>query len=225
MPSLNNRSSSILRFRQYLRRHERVQVIIGAVLVFTTFVVKEAWRDHFKDIQEAIAAAQGVFLIRTDVNHLQEELEGAQVEEQDAQAVVGAKKTSQFAAHIESDLACWNSVLDAIDDLLATVPHNRASEKTSSSLRSELQEFEAEVDKLKGVNVYQDMNRIHGKVISAGEDVESFGKKALKEARKEGSKSQKLYETCNFIGNFTFAAGWLLALVGRLVGVPGLADP
>lgn len=56
----------VVRLDTFLRRRKRFLPIVGAGIVLVTFVVKEAVRDHFKDLVTSIDGAEGIFLVRED---------------------------------------------------------------------------------------------------------------------------------------------------------------
>jgi hypothetical protein len=54
------------RLAVFFRRRSRLLTFVGAFIVFSTFVVREALRDRAKDLGDATDAAESIFLIRTD---------------------------------------------------------------------------------------------------------------------------------------------------------------
>ena len=61
MPRMNNTS-----LKPFLERHSRLLSIAGLVLVFVTFIVKDAIREQLKDSLDSISAAENLYLIRED---------------------------------------------------------------------------------------------------------------------------------------------------------------
>jgi hypothetical protein len=51
-----------------LHRHNRLLTFVGALIVFTTFVVKEGLRERLKDFVDSVGAADSTFMIRGDTN-------------------------------------------------------------------------------------------------------------------------------------------------------------
>jgi hypothetical protein len=51
-----------------LHRHNRLLTFVGALIVFTTFVVKEGLRERLKDFVDSVGAAESTFMIRGDTN-------------------------------------------------------------------------------------------------------------------------------------------------------------
>jgi hypothetical protein len=54
-----------------LRKHSRLLTLLGALIVFTTFVVKEGMREHLKSVVDSLELADGIFALREDnaINH------------------------------------------------------------------------------------------------------------------------------------------------------------
>jgi hypothetical protein len=52
--------------RRFCRRDGRILTLLGALIVFLTFVVKDGLREHLKDAAGSISAANDVFAIRED---------------------------------------------------------------------------------------------------------------------------------------------------------------
>jgi hypothetical protein len=249
MANVQEEGSSILSLRRYLQRRERGLALVGAVLVFTTFVVKEALRDHYKDIEDALGAARGVFLIREDLSHLQQGLQSVRVDEQITRAVVQKQKNPYLAVinapHLVDDigynLARWNTVLETISDLLGSVPHRPDADFTAASLRGRLQAADKQnhdysrsmaqmylssksVDKAEGKNVNDGVFKLNEEVGDVAKDIDKFANDTLTAAQQEDLVSERRYRICTFIGYFTFGFGWLLAFIGRLAGIAGLGE-
>ena len=54
--------------------------------------------------------------------------------------------------------------------------------------------------------------------------IDQFASQTLVAAEQEERASELRYGLCTVIGYFTFAFGWLLALIGRLVGMDNSAE-
>ena len=65
-------------FRNFLRRHSRILTVLGALIVFVTFVVKEGLRDRGKDLLASVESAQTTFVMRSDVEDLRLQLRSLQ---------------------------------------------------------------------------------------------------------------------------------------------------
>jgi len=49
----------------WLKRHSRLLSLVGALVVFVTFVAKEGIREHMKEVTDSIEGAENVFLAQT----------------------------------------------------------------------------------------------------------------------------------------------------------------
>jgi hypothetical protein len=57
-------SASKRNLKLFFKRHNRLFTLLGAFIVFATFVVKEGLRDYYKDLETDVSEANGVFAIR-----------------------------------------------------------------------------------------------------------------------------------------------------------------
>jgi hypothetical protein len=55
-------------WKAFFRRHNRLFSFVGALIVFTTFVVKEGVREQLKDVSDSLSEAQNQFVLRNDGN-------------------------------------------------------------------------------------------------------------------------------------------------------------
>ncbi len=72
----------------FSRRHGRAATVVGALVVFTTFVVREAFREHYKDLADSLDSARSGFFRESDMRyaitllgHLRADLEPVQFNE------------------------------------------------------------------------------------------------------------------------------------------------
>jgi len=63
-------SSTTVRVRDFFQQHTKGLSFVGALIVFSTFVVREGIRERFKDLSDSISSAESVFETRADVNEL-----------------------------------------------------------------------------------------------------------------------------------------------------------
>jgi hypothetical protein len=54
------------RFRLFLKRHRQSLSLVGALIVFSTFVIKDAIREEVKDTVDSLQAAEDVFVTRSE---------------------------------------------------------------------------------------------------------------------------------------------------------------
>ena len=114
----------------FLRKHHRSVTLIGAIIVFVTFIVKEALRDHLKDLVDSIENARSVFLIRDGEDALRSQLES--INERFAKPTTTDKFVYGVDASTELTLSLVdakeqsiNSSLGNIADLLNELPSQR----------------------------------------------------------------------------------------------------
>src|ERR1700751_302056 len=78
----------------FLRRHSRFFPIFGAAMVFTLFVIKDAYRESLKEITESLERAKSGFASGTETNQVFEYLKVINRRAQDIQRFI-RKKSSE----------------------------------------------------------------------------------------------------------------------------------
>lgn len=76
--------STVTRFVALLRKHNRVVTLVGALIVFATFVFKEALRENFKDLADSVERAEDSYDIRNEMKVTSDSLRAVLREETDA---------------------------------------------------------------------------------------------------------------------------------------------
>jgi hypothetical protein len=59
----------------FFQRHNRLVTFVGALIVFVTFVFKEGFREQLKELGDSIEGADSMFIVRSDVRALSDELD------------------------------------------------------------------------------------------------------------------------------------------------------
>ncbi|MFZ1007470.1 MAG: hypothetical protein WAN65_11570 [Candidatus Sulfotelmatobacter sp.] len=52
----------------WLKKHSRLVAFAGALVVFTTFVLKEGFRDYLKDLVDTVDKAETLFSVRHEID-------------------------------------------------------------------------------------------------------------------------------------------------------------
>jgi hypothetical protein len=58
---------SLFSLREFIRRNDRLITLCGALLVFLTFVTKDVLHERWKDLADAIEAAESAGIVRKDI--------------------------------------------------------------------------------------------------------------------------------------------------------------
>jgi hypothetical protein len=102
---LGMKSSVTQRFKTFVNRHSNAMTIIGALIVFVTFVVKEAIGDNLREYVQSLHEAQSVFVLRQDHSVLEREVRGLRqevqalhpaVQQQDRQKLQFVRESQDF---------------------------------------------------------------------------------------------------------------------------------
>jgi hypothetical protein len=57
-----------------IRRHERWLSVLGLLIIFCTFLIKDAWREHLKDVAASVESAEATFALTYQTIDLRESL-------------------------------------------------------------------------------------------------------------------------------------------------------
>jgi hypothetical protein len=150
-------------FRGWLRRHEQAVTLVGAFIVFATFIVREEVRENLKDLVSSIETASAVFASRRDTSAVANQLNDIGTSLADisnivlpgAAGAVGAypDKASalvqglRFRAYfLKNYSASLISYLDNIDQLSERITVDRSETKQSEELRNQVTQFQTDCE-------------------------------------------------------------------------------
>src|SRR5712671_5092203 len=60
---------------RWLRHHNRLLSVLGALIAFLTFILKEGFRDYLKDLAGSIGSSQLALSTRSDINLAQRNID------------------------------------------------------------------------------------------------------------------------------------------------------
>lgn len=142
-------------------RKRRAITVAGALIIFFTFVVKEAVRDYLKDLRDSLGSASNLFALEQDINAIQlhvvkldEGITAASIR----QATEAERKTGarQHPVEIRNTIALLKlqdgdlrADFDRIRGLVDKMPPGmkRATQKTFAQMDETLSKFHEEAEK------------------------------------------------------------------------------
>jgi hypothetical protein len=68
-------TSKPTRVQLFFRTHDRVLSVLGAIMVFGTFIARDAIRDSVKDRASSLESARGLFYIRKDLSKIKTDIQ------------------------------------------------------------------------------------------------------------------------------------------------------
>jgi hypothetical protein len=214
-----------------LRRNAHRVQVLGALIVFTTFLAKEALREHYKDRNEEMVTARNLFISRADIGNLSIRLrtiEGrvSKLDPEPDQQLLNDSRT----AVQELRLGISASV-DAMTELQSHLPSTMETETDWQNLRQELTQLDKaseSVQNLSAVSVTNVKQRLNvlDKVFAARAAAvycqfrcNRLNAELLKLANQEVQKSERRYNTSTYFSLLAYALGWGLSFIGTFYNV------
>lgn len=225
------------RFVRWLRKHHRLLTFVGALIVFGTFVVKDALREQLKDLVDSIDSAQSTYVVRMDISRIELYVKSLN-------RYVRYGSSSQG----ETKIAQTESLKRDIDDLVGMTQYlaaqvgniNRLAQKLGSANKKEVTNSIESINKqhedlrasvtdyvrLAENNDQSRLSEMSSKIDASWHTAETlvtstpqFAFNLLTSAREVSKRQEERYRFYTWASYFLYALGWSLGLIGRLVGV------
>jgi ABC-type transporter Mla subunit MlaD len=224
------------RFRLFLKRHRQSLSLVGALIVFSTFVIKDAIRQDVKDTVDSLQAAEDVFVTRSENQ-------------------AAAMTLASIKAYVENLSNKTDSALDYLDDELSGVQEMVLQGKRN------LDNLKRMIDKLPGTNapLISSLHKLEGnydavfestKTVSQGVadglirmerraeriaavgnqtsdlliEIQTFADKVIETSDEVRKAEERKYRRYTMLSYFLYAIGWSLALFGRLFGMDSMLE-
>jgi len=222
-------------------RRRRALTIVGALIVFATFIVKEQIRDYLKDLRDSIAGADSLYTLERDIGTV--EIRMVQIDEEIAAvsarqkiAAAGSPTVLQYPREIKTATAMIrerDAALQADFDRLSGLaeklvfgrdalrdPLARMSDAVSKcheATERKLRELESQDPKDAATLGFLQLDV--GYLLIAEAPVLAAGGAVLEQAKKEEEWLEAAYSWCNLISFLLYLLGWGLGLYGALSGM------
>jgi hypothetical protein len=226
-----------------LKKHSWFITLLGGLIVFSTFVVKEGYRDRFKDVSDSITTAENNFVARKTANPLPVfiAIVYRRIGRLEGEIRPKGKKSgpSEQAARDEADVTLMkvDEIIAAVDNLSALIeklPERSEDRILYDDIKNRTDELVESKHKLeKSLMILRMFDpRVKGnveEVYSGARLVQSeadyllttyvgpLEKKLIKRAREYKKEQEISYHQATSLSYGLYAVGWMLALVGKLV--------
>jgi hypothetical protein len=237
------------KLKSFITRHSRLLQFLGALIVFTTFIVKEGLRDQLKDLISATDTAQNTFTLRNDIaasradltqfsslmlpwmarNEASSQTAGAAGRRpMTADEATDSTTLLEMRSEMDQYEATFNNAAALLDGLPETVPEKQADRDGLKELEEKLKQLRAEAidfDFAVLANKPYDHDRLHGLSVDIqlfSLEVHSLERAVRQTARDAREKMERKYKHYNYGSYALYALGWGLGLLGRLLGVGGV---
>jgi hypothetical protein len=227
-------SITLERVRVFPIKLSRLISLVGALVLFTTFLVKEELRDHQKDLLADIQAAQAQYAedqrAEGIVNTIETlefigRTEGIDESPYDPQSPVQAKMrlVSDFRTLSESGESYRNA-----QSLKSALPNDAAIEKTQQAVEAIRKNIGAAMQEVSTVQkLPNDMRltqiqssaveQLHQVTFQISQATPAFVDKVLTKAAQEEKARRESYERWTRLSYFLYPIGWVLTFCGGLL--------
>jgi hypothetical protein len=229
------RSHKTLReIRSFVRRHTRLLELLGLLVVFITFVIKDGIRDQLKDRVSTLATSEASFLIRREistVSHKIDELKPIAFEGTDDPYRLTEIEAREEIKRLKDSVSVYTSRTWFLID---TIPNNDALKKRISDINRRVDDFvgeaaTAEAEAEAGTGPPTTNGMVSGKTVltmakgrSIQEEIEDFQWDVFAAADKAAVAAEGRYKVATRTSWMFYGLGWLLTFSARLLGVKGI---
>lgn len=237
------------RVKLFFRRHARTLSFFGALIVFSTFIVREGIREHLKNLSDSINFAENIFLIRMDTNEVPVFLAYEN-------SRIGRLQDASMPQSKGMPGPALSDMRDDVDLMVANTARTNASRDnivraveilgTDDEVRSTMDQIKNEVatinsrsdyvhsaavtannsgtsDKERIKQIIGKANEVSGECTKLRHDtIDTLGRKIIDSAEARRQEYQHFYEQATWLSYCLYTLGWALALVGRLSGAEDL---
>jgi hypothetical protein len=229
------RHSTSQAIKTWYARHQRFLTLSGAVIVFTTFVVKEGFREHLRDLVSSIEAAETNYAIGRGTSRTLREIgmvENMVAHLNTSHTTPVGKAADRLKQQVDAEfgeLIGTQALLDVNRTLISALPgqHGYLEDKLSK-LDSDLTTLWGPV-RSQLVSPWRplpiDFDSLHDRNTSLYYDVAAFSEEILREANAERSVRERYYSVCSVISYGLYTIGWAMTVVGRFSAGEQLGSP
>jgi hypothetical protein len=226
-------------FVSWVRRYEHVFILLGAVIVFATYLVKDLLREDLKDLVDSIEIAKHSFKIRGDLVFASSEILTLEDQVADLKVAVNQGKPDHlddYSDEITGDLSILKEQLFAglyslgnTLDLLKQLPHQEEKVKSVNELRlsilrtmDEEEKFATAFNEGKKPNsekIADEARALRNKGCGFCVLCMDAANDAIKQAEAIKAEKEHTYRTWRLLSYWLYGFGWALGLLSALCGM------
>jgi hypothetical protein len=231
-----------------MRRHQRLLTFFGALIVFFTFIVKDALRENLKDLVDSLNAAEASAMASNETQMAIVALEAVQNR---LDRIVGRGETDpedrvdSSIAILQTTCSLYLAVVAENSRLIERLPSDvaakfeerikgaaKAQEPINARYLELLQrqmpekqapESQAQ-DRLRNINLYTQVVLLTTQIAAQEVEVKSIGREMLIAANGIRQQDERRYRWATWASYVLYALGWGLGLLGRLASVESGAE-
>jgi hypothetical protein len=225
--------------RRYFKKHRTKVLVVGAVIIFATYVLKEVVADRYKDVATSVDSAQSLFIVcetvRPSPNLFARLAEISKEHPKSVEAEISRLIASE-ENYIEGSLDTTKRLVESLsdqDDLLKRVT------------ALQLKHYNEEIDAKGAETLAVDETIIHPKkgravdaealalsfdmkyfpqVVATSVATKKLADEALDIAERKKAKAEWLYGLAKWCSFGLYGFGWALGVIGVIYGIGGVSE-
>ena len=236
------------KLNRFLHRQKQLLTVIGALIVFLTFIVNEVLRERLRDVATSITSAQNLLAIHDDIRGTRHQLQSILVMLNSKHPQSEKTRVASYYLFMSEKFGFLNDAvrngstnLDRLSPLIRAIPDNGRIEVEVKSLKQEGQTLSKKVNEI-WANIYPPPPASDpGFVITRSlTELEEFNKhldecfepignwtikanrmvgEILTKAEQTRDQAERNYKIYTRASYFLYTLGWILALIGKLGSV------
>jgi hypothetical protein len=232
-------------------RYRHVITVFGALLVFATYVVKDAIRDEIKDTVESLQAADYQFFATSENRAIFDLVKtiALVLKDEATKKHKGSETVGEAAAPIVAKVADDLMAAESLKMLIEKLPDDETGlrqlnddlQKRRNSMFDTLQQITPEIQKRastpiddlpdedavsesdkRAYEMGDQLEKLEDEGAALELDLAKGAKQAVKRSREIRTSEEQRLRRYTHISYFLYGVGWSLALFGRLVGIEGV---
>jgi len=204
----------------FTSRHRRLLPLVGAIVIFATFIIKEGVRDHLKELAETVDSAQSIFLIRKDnirTVHMLRSMQSLQRL---------SKPPISFIETLEQDLL--NDEQDIFEhgdinySVIRKLPDNSKLYEENRRILKATEEINMDRGGDSDRQYQERLKNAAAKSFALSDMASNLTTKVISAASERAESAKRWYDRFTWTSYVFYTIGWSLAFLGKAVGVEGL---
>jgi hypothetical protein len=231
---------------RFFRRHHQQLFLFGTLIVFLTFVSKDALKDHWRGLADSVEATESVLSIRQDVGELWrvvrdigKNVDSMHTEQLQAKSEilshsVDPKNKAIFAAldeeikkipladerssELATDIGNARQKLRNVEDLVSRLPDSAEREKERQRLLDVVGAFQEECFLEQKSETF---SKCWDRQAALKRDVDEFVKQTIAKGKDTRNWYGMLANVFGWLSIGLYTLGWSISFLAKKYGIPG----
>lgn len=246
LPQENDEKGALARF---IRRHSRILIFIGAIVVFFTFVIREGFREYLKDLVDSIETARSMLTVERENQLMSQRLAEIYRANSEAFAYLRDPPPPNWPRYkpritVSTIASLWQSTFDTLNRLkdetetsehfFEVAPHEKKYDLELSELRCRYDDLSQSYKDFRPAgsttpqselmpNFWQISSLAH-KGWDLEDEVQKLIAVVLDESIIKKKTDERYFKIATWFSYGLYAFGSGLGLIGKIYGVEGADD-